>query len=120
MGDENAESGNQPPKTTTDIATVRLSINDHLVTAVIDTGATGCLISNKFLKVLGKEPDTSSNINIIGINGQLTRPIGIAFNVRISHKKQELGTTKMQVMEADNYEVILGGDWLRNQKATID
>ena len=120
-GKANAHLEDQSPsKEQPDIATVELLIQGKKVRTVIDTGASGCLISQTLLNQLNMIPQEASNVDIIGINGAKSRPIGIVRDVQISYQGTELARPTMQVMEANNYLAILGSDWLKAHKAAVD
>jgi hypothetical protein len=90
------------------------------VNAIIDSGAAGNMMSKNFMDKNGLQPTQPSNSNIMGVNGAITRPIGVIKDVQIAYQKQDLGTIDMQIMEVENYDIILGGDWLHKVKAIIN
>jgi hypothetical protein len=77
-------------------------------------------MSKNFMDKNWLSPTQASNSNILGVNGAITRPIGVIQNVQISYQGQNLGTVDMQIMEVENYDIILGGDWLHKVKAIIN
>jgi len=87
---------------------------------VIDTGAGLCIITQSCLNKIGKEIDQESNTQLIDINGNGTRPLGVVKNVLITLNGRLPAYMDMVVMKATNYDVILGNDWLRKIEATID
>ena len=62
---------------------------------------------------LKQKIDESSNVSLVGINGQRHRPLGIVRNVPVTLGNKQLVGITVQVTEATNYELILGVDWLR-------
>ena len=54
------------------------------VKAIIDTGSSGCIISKNCLDQQKRIIEGSSNVSLIGINGQRHRPLGIVRNVQIT------------------------------------
>jgi hypothetical protein len=86
---------------------------------IIDTGSSGCIISKKCLDQLERIIEGSSNISLVGINGQKHRPLGIVRNVPVTLGNKQLVEITMQVTEATNYELILGVDWLRKINGII-
>ena len=83
------------------------------VKAIVDTGSSGSIISKQCLDQLKRKIEESSNVSLIGINGQKHRPLGIVRNVHVTLNSKHPIEVTMQVTEATNYELILGVDWLK-------
>jgi len=113
MGDGSANNNKEHPQTISDCVTCEAEIWGTKVKAIIDTGSSGCIISKQCLDQLKRKIEESSNVSLIGINGQRHRPLGIVRNVQVTLNGKQLVEIVMQVTEATNYELILGVDWLR-------
>ncbi|CAJ0626550.1 8150_t:CDS:2 [Entrophospora sp. SA101] len=112
-GDGSAKNTNEHPQTVPDCVTCDVEIWGTKVKAIVDTGSSGSIISKQCLDQLKRKIEESSNVSLIGINGQKHRPLGIVRNVHVTlYNKHPIEVT-MQVTEATNYELILGVDWLR-------
>ncbi|CAH1770388.1 15299_t:CDS:1, partial [Entrophospora sp. SA101] len=112
-GDGSAKNTNEHPQTVPDCVTCDAEIWGTKVKAIVDTGSSGSIISKQCLDQLKRKIEESSNVSLIGINGQKHRPLGIVRNVHVTlYNKHPIEVT-MQVTEATNYELILGVDWLR-------
>ena len=83
------------------------------VKAIVDTGSSGSIISKQCLDQLKRKIEESSNVSLIGINGQKHRPLAIVRNVHVTLNSKHPIEVTMQVTEATNYELILGVDWLK-------
>jgi len=86
---------------------------------MIDTGAVGRVITKSFLDSVGKDIESSTNIQIIGVSGARYTPLGIVRNIRVKVGRFEIAAD-MIVNVATGYNVLLGNDWINKAKATID
>ncbi|CAJ0751188.1 10753_t:CDS:2, partial [Entrophospora sp. SA101] len=112
-GDGSAKNTNEHPQTVPDCVTCDAEIWGTKVKAIVDTGSSGSIISKQCLDQLKRKIEESSNVSLIGINGQKHRPLGIVRNVHVTLDNKHPIEVTMQVTEATNYELILGVDWLR-------
>ena len=94
-------------------------VNGIPITLIIDSGASGSIISKSFIDDHGITIERPSNVTMTNINGERRVPLGAIDNFPIS-----VGTItapiKVDVTEAKTYSVIAGNDWLMQVKATID
>ncbi|GMT06030.1 hypothetical protein PENTCL1PPCAC_28204, partial [Pristionchus entomophagus] len=99
---------------------VKITINGVSTIALVDTGATSSLLSLSFSKTahLERSVDTRQPVRVRGIGGTepTTGTIWICFFV-INDTDFD---TKLWVWERKTYDVLIGLDFLRRHKCTID
>jgi hypothetical protein len=89
------------------------------ITLIIDSGASGSVVSKTFLDKHGLTIERPSNVTMTNINGIKTIPLGAIDNFPITVGKVT-SPIKVDVTDATTYSVIAGNDWLMQVKATID
>lgn len=96
-----------------------MKVYNKEINVMIDTGSQGSVISQEFLKQMGKEIEKSTKIIMIDINGERKTPLGKISNVIVeaNNDKWEL---EMLVTSSTSYNVVLGNDWLSKVKGTIN
>ncbi|CAJ0648430.1 9416_t:CDS:2, partial [Entrophospora sp. SA101] len=77
-GDGSAKNTNEHPQTVPDCVTCDAEIWGTKVKAIVDTGSSGSIISKQCLDQLKRKIEESSNVSLIGINGQKHRPLGMS------------------------------------------
>src|SRR3954447_11102017 len=95
-------------------------IEGHEVDAIMDSGASVCAITNRFLERLGMEIEMPSDVLVTTADGGRHRSLGKIEKVYFS-----LGGiktfAKMEVIESKNDEIIIiGTDWLKRNNAILD
>ena len=76
-------------------------------------------MSEKFMKDLGHKPTKQSNRTVSDIHGEKRLPIGIVENIQISIGKVK-ALVDIDIINAHNYAIIVGTDWLTKVKAKIE
>jgi len=96
-----------------------IRIKGNPVVAILDSGAAVSIITNKLIKKLGLEPDTSSKTVVITANGTRTRALGQITKLRISIQNMLVPVT-LQVIESREETLLLETNWLHQMKAKWD
>ncbi|OMH83132.1 hypothetical protein AX774_g3366 [Zancudomyces culisetae] len=86
---------------------------------IIDTGAACSVISNILAKKLKIRPDQEAFESIITADGNRHRTLGKVSNLPV-RIKEEMVNIDVLIMEMLNEVLILGMDWIKKYKATID
>ena len=86
---------------------------------IIDTGASGCVASNDFLKKHGIKIQRKSNITMSDINGESKQPLGAIDNFPVTIAGIVI-PADVDITEARTYSVVVGMDWLNKIKAKLD
>ncbi|CAJ0836629.1 6261_t:CDS:2 [Entrophospora sp. SA101] len=93
-----------------DCVTCEAEIWGTKVKAVVSTGSSGNIISKQCLDQLKRKIEESSNINLIGINGQRHRPLGIIWNVQVTlENKHTIEVTIVDWLKAINGVISIEG-----------
>src|SRR3954463_7344183 len=95
------------------------TIQGRPTSAIVDSGAGICIISQLFLVKLGWEIDQASNRKIVVADGTKTVALGEMKDIPVCFGNCTI-TINMTVCEATSYDVILGVDWLQKAQAKID
>lgn len=110
--------GYQPNNSTTALCCAA-NIDGIPITLIIDSGASGSVVSKSFLDDHNLKIERPSTVTMTNINGVRSVPLGAIDNFPIT-----IGTAtipiKVDVTESTTYSVIAGNDWLRLVQATID
>ena len=94
-------------------------INGRIAETVIDTGAARSMMAKSFADRIGWEIEEPADSIYITADGKEVTPLGKFLDVPVKFGEVTV-TVDMSVSDADTYDVILGNDWLRKAKATID
>ena len=103
----------------TSAAKYTLCVARQAVTAIIDSGATTCIITKPLLDKLGYNINRNSKMLVLTANGAKAKSLGIVDNVEILIGSIRV-LTSFQVLESKDSILILGNDWLRNNNAMLD
>ncbi|CAJ0752583.1 991_t:CDS:2 [Entrophospora sp. SA101] len=103
-----------------DAITSKVLIDNRETEVIIDTGSGLSVITKQYLDKLGKRIDQESYSQLIDVNGNKTRPLGIAKEILVTLDGKRPINIDMVVLKADNYNVILGNNWLKQIEATIN
>lgn len=95
-----------------------MKVDEQNVTVLIDTGADVSLITTPLLNQLGYDVNGDSDITIVAL-GEYIEPLGIIANLPLL-VQNELVPTTLHVLNTRKKYLLLGSDWLRKQKATLD
>ena len=94
-------------------------VGREAVTAIVDSGAATSIITKPLMKELGYKPDKPSNLMIVTANGQRTKALGEVSDLPINVNYLKI-PTNVQVLESKDKVLILGNDWLKRIRASID
>ena len=86
---------------------------------IIDSGAVSNIVSNNSLKKIDWKIQRPSNINLVGINEHKARPLGEVIDLPITIGSENLKINAL-VTEKGDYDLILGNNWMHNNKAIVD
>jgi predicted aspartyl protease len=96
------------------------NIEGHEVDAIMDSGASVCAITNKFLERLGMEIEMPSDVLVTTADGGQHRSLGRIGKVHFSLEGIKT-FAKMEVIESKNDEIIIiGTDWLKRNNAILN
>jgi predicted aspartyl protease len=99
--------------------TVMTMIKKCSVRAIVDTGSSTSLVSNKAAIKLCLDYDTNITIPIKTVSGQMTNTIGRICEVPVWIGKKPF-TRALNVINTDAYDLLLGIDFLKKHKASLD
>ena len=95
------------------------SINNIEFPLIIDTGSAGSIMSLSLMKDLDMEITHPSKTIMVNVNGERRRPLGAIEDVPLKIKGTVVPMNVI-VTTSDTYAAIVGNDWLRKVKASID
>jgi len=94
-------------------------IGNAPIDLIIDTGASGCVVSHEFLKKWNIKIQRKSEVAMTDITGNVNHPLGAIDNFPITVDKITI-PADVDVTPAQTYSVIVGMDWLNKIKANLD
>src|SRR6266516_4777170 len=86
---------------------------------IVDSGSSISVISENFMKDIGHHPTKTSTRTVSDIHGEKKLPIGIVENIQVAIEGVK-ATVDMDVINASDYAIIVGTDWLTKVKAKIE
>src|SRR6266516_3036483 len=86
---------------------------------IVDFGSSISVISENFMKDIGHHPTKTSTRTVSDIHGEKKLPIGIVENIQVAIEGVK-ATVDMDVINASDYAIIVGTDWLTKVKAKIE
>ncbi|CAH1770702.1 14684_t:CDS:2, partial [Entrophospora sp. SA101] len=86
-----------------DAITSKVLIDNRETEVIIDTGSGLSVITKQYLDKLGKRIDQESYSQLIDVNGNKTRPLGIAKEILVTLDGKRPINIDMVVLKADNY-----------------
>ncbi|KAG9292185.1 hypothetical protein G9A89_023905 [Geosiphon pyriformis] len=94
-------------------------VDGHLIKLILDSGSAGSIITRQLMDQLGHRVDRAASARIITANGATKTLIGeiddFPFEVN-----DIMTLIKVLVMEATQYQALVGNDWLSKVNATLD
>jgi hypothetical protein len=94
-------------------------IEDRQVNAILDSGAGSCVVTKKFLDLMGWGIDAPADIKFLLADGKHVKPLGIVHNVPIRFGNFTI-PINAYVGESTEYDIIIGNNWLSKARAMID
>ena len=89
------------------------------VSVVIDSGAATSIMTHKLMKKLGYTIDRPSDLVVVTANGSKVHSLGQVTSLALEVKNATI-ETPVQILDSTDEVFILGNDWLRRMKATLD
>ena len=86
---------------------------------ILNTRASGCVVSHEFLKKWNIKIQRKSEVAMTDITGTVNHPLGAIDNFPITVDKLVI-PADVDVTPAQTYSVIVGMDWLNKIKANLD
>ncbi|CAG8777613.1 18196_t:CDS:2, partial [Dentiscutata erythropus] len=89
------------------------------VDIILDSGSSISIISENFMKSLGRKINKSSDKKIISIHGERRSSMGVVTQVQVKLGSVTVATD-MEVISATGYALVLGTNWLRKANTIIN
>jgi hypothetical protein len=101
------------------LPTIPILLANTKTNAIIDTGAVVSLMSTQFFHKCGLTTMLPAKIKLRSVSNQLITPLGVSEKLAIVTGKSK---TLMALIVTDNcpYDVLLGSDWIKWAKISID
>ncbi|KAG9287824.1 hypothetical protein G9A89_017419 [Geosiphon pyriformis] len=94
-------------------------VDGHPIKLILDSGSAGSIITRQLMEQLGRRVDRAASARIITANGATKTPIGeiddFPFEVN-----GIVTPIKVLVMEATQYQALVGNNWLSKVNAMLD
>jgi len=103
--------------TTDNLMYVKIGINGKDVNAMLDSGATHTFVADRLVKELGLRL-SDSHTSMKAVNSKAQRIAGMSYDVLIT-LDQWRGKQDVLVVSLDDYDIILGLDFLRKVKVVL-
>ncbi|KAG9289039.1 hypothetical protein G9A89_015588 [Geosiphon pyriformis] len=94
-------------------------VDGHLIKLILDSGSAGSIITKQLIDQLGCQVDQAVSTKIITANEATKTPIGKinAFPIKVNSITVPI---KVLVIEATQYQALVGNDWLSKTQAILD
>jgi len=99
--------------------TIAVVINGKKVRGIIDCGSQVTIISHDVLKALGLKIDGPSGKALVGVDGKITTPLGVAKDLPIHVGGLDLPWSTL-VVASNAYQLVLGWDWQKHFRTQLD
>ncbi|KAG9287729.1 hypothetical protein G9A89_004132 [Geosiphon pyriformis] len=86
---------------------------------ILDSGSAGNIITKQLIDQLGCRVDHAATAQIITVDGNTKTPIGEIDNFPFEINGIQI-STKVLIIEATQYQALVGNDWLSKANATLD
>ena len=96
---------------------VKLRVNDREIVAMLDSGATNTFVADRLVTQLGLRL-SNSQTSMKAVNAKAQRILGMAYGVSVVLDKWQ-GKQDLLVVTLDDFDVILGLDFLRKAKIAL-
>src|SRR5581483_891862 len=93
-------------------------IDGYSIELLLDSGASGSIVTEQFLKKINRKIDRQIKVALVGINGEKTRPLGEVVDLPIKIQNNIMPINAV-VTEATDYDVLVGNDWLTKCEAVL-
>ncbi|KAG9295154.1 hypothetical protein G9A89_006135 [Geosiphon pyriformis] len=95
------------------------SIDGHPIKLILDSGSVGSIITRQLMDQLGCQVDRAASARIITANSATKTPIGEIddFPIEINNI---IVPIKILVIDATQYQALVGNDWLSKTNAMLD
>ncbi|KAG9303832.1 hypothetical protein G9A89_018729 [Geosiphon pyriformis] len=94
-------------------------IDGHHIKLILDSGSAGSIITRQFMDQLGCRVNRAASARIIMADGATKTPIGEIDDLPIEINSI-IVPIKVLVMEATQYQALVGNDWLSKTNATLN
>jgi len=95
-------------------------VRGRSIPLILDSGASGSIVSCQLLNDLGLGIDRPSTTVMINVHGERKRPLGEVTNFPITIQGITIPVDIVVVTDAQSYSAIVGNDWLSKVNALID
>ncbi|KAG9284056.1 hypothetical protein G9A89_022830 [Geosiphon pyriformis] len=94
-------------------------VDGHSIKLILDSGSADSIITRQLMDQLGHQVDCTASAKIITANGVTKTPIGEIDNFSIE-VNNIIVSIKVLVMEATQYQALIGNNWLSKTHALLD
>ncbi|KAG9299977.1 hypothetical protein G9A89_009705 [Geosiphon pyriformis] len=94
-------------------------VDGHFIKLILDSGSAGSIITRQLMNQLGCQVDCTASTRIITANEVTKTPIREIDNFPIEINSI-IVPIKVFIMEATQYQALIGNDWLSKTNATLD
>jgi hypothetical protein len=99
--------------------TCQAQVYGWTIRLIVDSGSSISVISKQFLADIGHKVAGTSNKTVSDIHGEKKRPVGFAKDIEVAVGSVK-ATVDMDVIDAKDYAIIVGTDWLTKVHANIN
>ncbi|KAG9286956.1 hypothetical protein G9A89_001194 [Geosiphon pyriformis] len=96
-----------------------VKVDGHSIKLILDNGSAGSIITRQLIDQLGYQVDCTANAKIITADGATKTPIEEINDFPIE-VNGIIVSIKVLVMEATQYQALIGNDWLSKTIAILD
>ncbi|KAG9305815.1 hypothetical protein G9A89_001104 [Geosiphon pyriformis] len=96
-----------------------VKVNGHSIKLILNSGSAGSIITRQLMNQLGCRVDHAVSARIITADGATKTPIGEIDDLSIE-VNGIIVPIKVLVMEATQYQALIGNNWLSKTNATLD
>jgi len=93
-------------------------VDNQWIQLILDSGSSGSVITEQFIKKIGRKATRPSNVNMIGIHGDKKKAIGEIEQLPIKIQGVDV-PINVVISEAQGYDVLIGNDWFTKYGASL-
>ena len=99
--------------------TIEAKVDNKPIKLIIDSGSAGSIVTTKLLEKLKRMTQRPANTEIITADGKCTTPLGEINDFPFEVENVSI-PIKVLVIDAPQYQALVGNDWLKKAKAKLD
>ena len=93
-------------------------VDNQWIQLILDSGSSGSVITEQFMKKIGRKATRPSNVNMVGIHGDKKKVIREIEQLPIKIQGVDVSINVI-ISEAQGYDILIGNDWFTKYGASL-